>query len=123
MKILHIEDNTDTAKSFQKLLYVYKPNWKVVHVLSVLKAFERLNTEKFDIVVIDFHLDKIYKGCCLKDVLNKRKIPYTYYSAEREKVIRKKDKTGRYISKVTTDIELIPVLLENFYYEAKNANI
>ncbi len=59
----------------------------------------------------------------MKDVLNKRKIPYTYYSAEREKVIRKKDKTGRYISKVTTDIELIPVLLENFYYEAKNANI
>jgi len=120
MKILHIEDNIYTAESFRKLIGIYEPEWEIIHSESVLKAFEKLNTEKFDIAVIDFHLDRIFKGYELKSVLMRLNTPYLYYSAETEENIREKDKTGRYISKIKTDIELIPVLIANFYYEAQN---
>jgi len=118
MRILHIEDDIRIYNSLKKLLKYTGNDWPVKYASSVLEALTALCSDSYDIVLIDYRLDRIFSGNKITDTLRVLKIPYIYYTAETERRIRCIDKNGKYLSKLTPTME-IPKIIKKYYEESQ----
>lgn len=72
-KILVVEDNPTNMKLFADILEVQK--YHVIRAYDGMEAFDKLNEDKYDLMILDIQLPKL-DGFSLLKKLNSEKIEY-----------------------------------------------